>query len=67
MESVQIRSLSNHHMLNRGKSAALHRHRAGGVVLFLHGVPTFSYLWRNIIPDIPETYNAVNLTEWFVQ
>ena len=31
----------------------------GPVVLFLHGNPTSSYLWRNIIPYVTDGYRAV--------
>jgi len=31
----------------------------GQPVLFLHGNPTSSYLWRNIIPYVPEDFRAI--------
>lgn len=31
----------------------------GPVVLFLHGNPTSSYLWRNIIPYVSDTHRAI--------
>ncbi|MFL4470061.1 haloalkane dehalogenase [Tateyamaria armeniaca] len=31
----------------------------GPVVLFLHGNPTSSYLWRNIIPFVSDTHRAI--------
>ena len=31
----------------------------GPVVLFLHGNPTSSYLWRNIIPYVTDTHRAI--------
>ena len=31
----------------------------GRLVVFLHGNPTSSYLWRNIIPHVPEGYRAI--------
>jgi haloalkane dehalogenase len=31
----------------------------GEPVLFLHGVPTWSYLWRNVIPNIAKTHRAI--------
>ncbi|MEL7397086.1 MAG: haloalkane dehalogenase, partial [Pseudomonadota bacterium] len=33
----------------------------GPVVLFIHGNPTSSYLWRNIIPFVSDTHRAVAL------
>ena len=32
---------------------------SGPVVLFLHGNPTSSYLWRNVIPYITDSYRAI--------
>jgi len=40
------------------KMAYLHQ-GDGEVVLFVHGNPTSSYLWRNIMPYIPENKRAV--------
>lgn len=31
----------------------------GPVILFLHGNPTSSYLWRNIIPYVSDTHRAI--------
>lgn len=31
----------------------------GDVVLFLHGNPTSSYLWRNIVPYVSDNYRAI--------
>ena len=31
----------------------------GPVVLFVHGVPTWSYLWRNVIPYLSEHYRCI--------
>jgi haloalkane dehalogenase len=31
----------------------------GDVVLFLHGNPTSSYLWRNVIPFVAKTHRAI--------
>lgn len=36
----------------RGLSMAVAAEGAGPPVLFLHGNPTFSYLWRGIIPRL---------------
>eukprot|EP01094_Clydonella_sp_ATCC50884_P022717 TRINITY_DN5282_c0_g1_i1.p1 TRINITY_DN5282_c0_g1~~TRINITY_DN5282_c0_g1_i1.p1 ORF type:complete len:339 (-),score=79.13 TRINITY_DN5282_c0_g1_i1:246-1262(-) len=35
-----------------GRSMAYHERGAGAPVLFLHGNPTSSYLWRNVIPGV---------------
>lgn len=34
-------------------------HGAGRPVVFLHGNPTSSYLWRNIIPHLPDGHRAI--------
>ena len=34
---------------------------SGDPVLFVHGNPTWSYLWRNIIPRVAETHRAIAL------
>lgn len=31
----------------------------GEVVLFIHGNPTSSYLWRNVIPYVSDTHRAI--------
>jgi haloalkane dehalogenase len=31
----------------------------GDVVLFIHGNPTSSYLWRNVIPHVSKSYRAI--------
>ena len=36
----------------RGKRMAYHERGSGDPVLFLHGNPTSSYLWRNVIPGV---------------
>ncbi len=32
---------------------------AGDTVLFIHGNPTSSYLWRNVIPHVSDTHRAI--------
>lgn len=34
-------------------------HGSGKTVLFLHGNPTSSYLWRNVIPHVSDTHRAI--------
>jgi haloalkane dehalogenase len=36
----------------RGRRMAYHERGAGAPVLFLHGNPTSSYLWRDVIPEL---------------
>lgn len=35
----------------------------GEILLFLHGIPTSSYLWRNIIPSFNKSYRCIAL-DW---
>ena len=42
-----------------GSSMAYVEEGEGSVVLFLHGNPTSSYLWRNVIPHVTDTHRAV--------
>ena len=36
----------------RGQNIAYHERGEGPPILFLHGNPTSSYLWRNVIPEL---------------
>ncbi len=31
----------------------------GDPVIFIHGAPTYSYLWRNVIPHVSDTHRAI--------
>lgn len=42
-----------------GKRMAYHEAGAGDTVLFLHGNPTSSYLWRNIIPHLSDSARCI--------
>ncbi|MCP4382882.1 MAG: alpha/beta fold hydrolase, partial [Hyphomicrobiales bacterium] len=44
-----------------GAEMAYVDHGEGPVVLFLHGNPTSSYLWRNIIPFVADDHRAIAL------
>ena len=48
-----------HHKQVNGKSMAYVDVGEGDPVLFLHGNPTSSYLWRNIIPHLSDGYRCV--------
>ncbi|MDW3220413.1 MAG: haloalkane dehalogenase [Acidimicrobiales bacterium] len=37
-----------------GKQMAYHERGAGDAIVFLHGNPTSSYLWRNIVPHVAD-------------
>jgi haloalkane dehalogenase len=42
-----------------GKQMAVHDSGSGQSIVFLHGNPTSSYLWRNIIPHVATTARCV--------
>ncbi len=42
-----------------GRQMAYHETGAGEPVVFLHGNPTSSYLWRNIIPSISGSHRCI--------
>ena len=42
-----------------GKQMAVHDSGSGQSVVFLHGNPTSSYLWRNIIPHVATTARCI--------
>ncbi len=42
-----------------GKQMAYHERGAGEAVVFLHGNPTSSYLWRNVIPHVADRARCV--------
>ncbi len=51
--------LPKHHRTVNGKQMAFHESGSGDTVLFLHGNPTSSYLWRNVIPHLNGAYRCV--------
>jgi haloalkane dehalogenase len=46
--------LSKSHQLVDGKRMAFHERGEGDAIVFLHGNPTSSYLWRNVVPHVAE-------------
>ena len=46
------RSLEKKHVDVLGVRMAYHERGDGAAVLFLHGNPTSSYLWRDVIPEL---------------
>lgn len=42
-----------------GKTMAYHEQGAGPPVVFLHGNPTSSYLWRNVIPHVSDRARCI--------
>ena len=51
-ESLSSTPLGKSFKTVNGKRMAYHESGAGDPVVFLHGNPTSSYLWRNIIPHV---------------
>lgn len=49
---MSIEPLSKQYMTVNGKQMAYHDVGSGETVLFLHGNPTSSYLWRDIVPHV---------------
>ncbi len=52
MNSFDPQPLPKSHLTVEGRQMAYHESGEGRSVIFLHGNPTSSYLWRNIIPAI---------------
>jgi haloalkane dehalogenase len=51
---MEERSLSKRHQAVHGKRIAFHERGEGDAIVFLHGNPTSSYLWRNVIPHVAD-------------
>ena len=51
-EALSTTPLTKSYMTVNGKKMAYHESGTGDPVVFLHGNPTSSYLWRNIIPHV---------------
>ena len=49
---MSIEPLSKQYKAVNGRQMAFHEQGSGVPVVFLHGNPTSSYLWRNIIPHV---------------
>ncbi len=49
---MSIEPLSKQYKTVNGKQMAYHEVGSGDTVLFLHGNPTSSYLWRDIVPHV---------------
>ena len=51
--------LSKQYKTVNGKQMAYHDVGTGDTVLFLHGNPTSSYLWRDIVPHVSDQARCV--------
>ncbi len=49
---MSIEPLSKQHVTVNGKKMAYHDVGTGPTVVFLHGNPTSSYLWRDVVPHV---------------
>lgn len=49
---MSVEPLSKQYLTVAGKQMAYHDVGEGDAVVFLHGNPTSSYLWRNIVPHV---------------
>ncbi len=52
MSDLSSEPLTKSHATVEGKKMAYHESGAGPAVVFLHGNPTSSYLWRNVVPHL---------------
>ena len=52
MAPISVDPLPKSYATVNGKRMAYHESGAGDAVVFLHGNPTSSYLWRNIVPHV---------------
>jgi haloalkane dehalogenase len=46
--------LPKQHLVVDGKRVAFHERGQGDAIVFLHGNPTSSYIWRNVIPHVAD-------------
>jgi len=51
-KALDTTPLTKQYLTVNGKRMAYHEQGEGDAVVFLHGNPTSSYLWRNIIPHV---------------
>ena len=43
----------------QGHKIAYHREGAGEVVLLVHGISTYSFIWRKIVPHLSDNYDVI--------
>lgn len=56
---MSIEALPKNRMTVDGLEMAYHEAGQGEAVVFLHGNPTSSYLWRNIVPHLSERWRCI--------
>ena len=59
MTDFETTPLKKQYLTVNGKQMAFHERGEGRSVVFLHGNPTSSYLWRNVIPAVAEHARCV--------
>ena len=59
MTSIDPTPLTKSYATVEGKRMAYHERGEGDAVVFLHGNPTSSYLWRNIIPHVADRARCI--------
>ena len=42
-----------------GHEIAVHRHGSGTPVLFVHGISTYSFIWRRIVPRLQDSHEVI--------
>ena len=56
---MSIEPLSKQYLTVNGKRMAYHEVGSGAPVVFLHGNPTSSYLWRDVIPHVSDRARCI--------
>lgn len=59
MTAIDPTPLTKRYLVTDGKRMAYHETGEGRSVVFLHGNPTSSYLWRNIIPHVSDRARCI--------
>jgi haloalkane dehalogenase len=59
MDAIDPTPLTKQYVEVDGKAMAYHERGTGRAVVFLHGNPTSSYLWRNIIPHVADRARCI--------
>jgi haloalkane dehalogenase len=57
--AIDTTPLTKSYMTVNGKQMAYHESGDGSPIVFLHGNPTSSYLWRNIIPHLSDRARCI--------
>jgi len=58
-DSLSSATLSKSFVTVNGRAMAYHEIGVGEAVVFLHGNPTSSYLWRNVIPHLSDSRRCI--------